>query len=361
MSSNYFNLLNYTIGNEDTSLELAVMPENIKHVFTIAGSGSRVIPLLAKSPKYITCVDSSLEQLFLTELRIASLAKLDYERFLAFWGYPGRSMAPNERQFVFNSLTLSQEARKSISLLFKKHDWRPLLYVGRWERTFQKLSIINRLFVGNRGLGIFSCQTIEDQEEYLKTKFPQKAWSFAISLLGNASVFNALLYKGNFPQKNIPESAYDFYLKRFNNLFKQDIARRNYFLQLLFFGALKFPEGLPIECDPVVFEKAKQGLQKAKIVYVHNDVFEEVKRSYIPIDFLSFSDIPSYLKPPLEQEFLQEIKDHVSFNGIVVNRYYLRIPENLKTNGYQDITDNFKKAISEEKIQMYSFSIYQKI
>lgn len=361
MSKKYFNSLNYTIGNEDASLELAVMPENIRHVFAIAGSGSRIIPLLSKNPQYLTVVDFSPEQLSCAELRIASLRNLKHRDFLSFWGYPTHSMTPNERRAVFDNLAMSQGARKNTELLFKKHGWGPLLYVGRWERTFQKLSRINRLLVGNRGLGVFSCKTKVDQDSYLKTKFPHRAWSFAISVLGSAAVFNTLLYKGNFPKKNIPESTHAFYLKRFKNLFEQDIARRNYFLQLLFFGMLRFPEGLPIECDPAIFEKAKQGLRKAKIAYICNDVLEEIKRSSMPIDFLSFSDIPSYLKPPHEQEFLQEIKDHISFRGIAVNRYYLRIPKNLKTNGYQDITVNFEEAISKEKVQVYSFGIYQKI
>ena len=360
MPREYFNSLNYTIGNEDASLELAVMPENSRHVFAVAGSGSRVIPLLSKNPRYLTCADSSPDQLALVELRLASLEALDHKDYLSFWGYPSHIMTLNERQAVFEGLKMSSRARKITELLFKKYNWEPLLYAGKWERTFRKLSKINRWLVGNRGLGIFSCQTKKEQENYLGTKFPQKAWSLAIFILGNAVVFNALLYKGNFPRKNLPGSMHDFYLNRFGNLFKQDIARKNYFLQLLFFGTIRFPEGLPIECDPDVFWKAKNGLKKAKITYICNDVIKEAKRSSMLINFLSFSDVPSYLQPPREQEFLQEIKNGISPGGIIVNRYYLRIPENLNTGGYQDITDNFKGHISEEKIQMYSFGIYQR-
>lgn len=361
MPRKYFHSLNYTIGNEDTSLELAVMPEGIQHALVVAGSGSRVIPLLSKSPKYITCVDFSQEQLSLAELRIASLKMLDHQNFLAFWGYPPHLMTPNERASVFKNLELSHQARKSMELLFQKYSWGPLLYAGRWEKTFHKLSRINRWIVGSRGLKIFSCQTQKEQEKYLKTKFPRKAWSFVIFILGNAPVFNALLYKGNFPQKNISESMHAFYLKRFENLFEQDLARKNYFLQLLFFGRLQFPEGLPIECDQEIFLKAKEGLSKTKITYICSNAITETRRSSIPIDFLSLSDIPSYLHPPQEQEFLQEIKNRIPTGGIIVNRYYLRIPDDLKTYGYQEVTDNYKEAISREKIQMYSFGIYKKI
>ena len=363
MPKEYFNSLNYTIGNEDASVELAVMPENARHVFVIAGSGSRIIPLLSKRPQYITCVDSSLEQLSLAELRIASLRALEHQSFMAFWGYPSHSMTPSERRIAFESLKMSDQTKQIAGLLFEKHNWGPLLYAGKWEQTFRKLSWVNRLIVGNKGIGVFSCQTKDEQTNYLEVKFPRKAWSLAVFLLGNAVIFNTLLYKGNLPQKNISKSIsmHAFYLERFKYLFEQDIARRNYFLQLLFFGKLQFPEGLPIECDPDIFLKAKRGLQKTKIVYICGDVIEEAKHTPAPIDFLSLSDVPSYFRPPREQTFLQEIKNVMSPRGIAVNRYYLRIPEHLDTNGYQDITLNFKEAISKEKIQMYSFGVYQKI
>lgn len=361
MTKEYFHSLNYTIGNEDASLELAVMPEGVRHAFIVAGSGSRVIPLLSKGPHYITCVDSSRDQLSLAELRIASLNKLDHPKFLSFWGYPSQSITSNEREDIFNKLELSHHARVNLESLFKKNSWRPLLYEGRWEKAFYKLSRINRWIVGSQGLNVFSCKTRKEQEKYLETIFPHKAWSFVIFILGNAMVFNALLYKGSFPQRNIKKSLHSFYLERFERLFKQEIVRKNYFLQLLFFGRLQFSDGLPVECDPDIFQSAKKGLQKVKISYVQGDILKEAKNTSLPIDFLSLSDIPSYLKPPHEQTFLQEIKNYLSPRGIVVNRYYLRIPENLDVSGYQNITDNFRETIEREKIQMYSFEIFQKI
>lgn len=360
MPREYFNSLNYTIGNEDTSLELAVMPEKVRHIFAIAGSGSRLIPLLSKNPQHLTCVDSSLDQLALSELRLSSLKALKHGDFLSFWGYPPYEITPRERRDIFESLEISSDTRKIAELFFQRSNWKPLLYMGKWERTFQKLSRINRWIVGDRGLGIFSCQTKKEQENYLVTKFPHKAWSFVIFILGNTTVFNALLYKGDFPRKNIPESLYMFYTKRFKKLFEQDVVRKNYFLQLLFFGIIKFPEGLPIECNLDIFLKAKEGLKKAKVTYISNDVIREIERTSMPIDFLSLSDVPSYLHPPEEQEFLQKIKDKISSGGVVVNRYYLRIPENLNTDDYQDITDHFKGPISEDKFQMYSFGIYKR-
>ena len=360
MKKNYFNSLNYTIGNEDTSLELKILPENTGHILAAAGSGSRIIPLMAKNPRNITCVDSSSEQLSFSEIRIASLKSLDYQKFLGFWGYPSSHMSSVERQAIFEKLVVSDLSKKYMSSFFEKRKWDSILYAGRWEQTFGKLSKMIRWINGKKGTGIFNCLTEKEQEVYLKNKFPKNKWMLSIFLLGNSVIFNALLYKGAFPKKNIPQSIRKFYLERFDHLFNQGLTRKNYFLQLLFFGRLRFSEGMPLECDPLIFSQAKKWSSNIKIEYKLGDILEETKRIGMKVDFLSFSDIPSYFEPPQEQNFLQEIRDNISTNGIVVSRYYLHIPHNLVTDGYHNITKNYTKDINKEKIQMYSFGIYQK-
>ena len=104
MKKGYFDDLNYTLGNEDSSLEYNLLPKDTKHVLAIAGSGSRILPLLAKHPKKLTCIDTSSLQLYLTELRIETLRSLEYDKFLAFWGYPTHSLAPEERKKVLTEL-----------------------------------------------------------------------------------------------------------------------------------------------------------------------------------------------------------------------------------------------------------------
>src|SRR3989338_1180287 len=119
MKKNYFDSLNYTIGNEDTMLELEILPEEAQHVFAVAGSGSRIIPLLVKNPRFITCIDSSKEQLSITELRIATLRELNYDDFLTFWGYHSKNITTNKRKSIFDNLVISHfPAYKRDSQLF---------------------------------------------------------------------------------------------------------------------------------------------------------------------------------------------------------------------------------------------------
>lgn len=357
----YFNNLNYTLGNEDSSLEYEVLPNKVNHVFSIAGSGSRVLPLLAKKPKKLTCVDTSYEQLYLTELRIESLRILDYEEFLAFWSYPPKSLNPSDRKKLFETINLTPAAFKFLRQTFEENDWESLLYVGRWERTFIKLSRINRLFTGKKGAGLFKHKTPPEYYSYLKYHFPHLAWRFTVFLLGNAAVFNTLLYKGHFPKKNIPGTLHSFYINSFSRLFNQGPARNNFFLQLLFFGKLLFPEGNPIECNQKIFLLAKEGLMQSSISYIQGDFIEEAIKSSDPIDFVSFSDVPSYFSGDTEIKFLKKIYSNLSSGCLLVIRNYLHTPEETETKGYEDVTKQYKNLIEKEKIQMYVISILKKV
>lgn len=360
MKGDYFNNLNYTLGNEDTSLEFHLLPKNTNHVFAVAGSGSRILPLLARHPKYLTCVDISLPQLYLTELRIESLRSLEFEEFLAFWSYPPESYTPEQRKKIFGRMHLSKPASKYLTQIFTENGWGSLLYLGKWEKTFNKLSKINRLITGRKALELFEQKEPKTYSNYLRNKFPHKAWTLAVFLFGNGTVFNALLYRGSFPKKNTPEMLYKFYLKSLNKLFNQNLARNNFLLQLLFFGRLQFSEGNPIECDKNVFSSAKQGVKNAHISYIQGDFIEEIAKADRDIDFLSFSDIVSYFNGETEKTFLQKIHQSLSLNCLLVLRYYLRVPESIDLEGYEEVTESHRELISQEKTQMYLIKILKK-
>ena len=359
MRSNYFSSLNYTLANEDTSLELSVLPSNVSHLMSVAGSGGRVLPLLAKAPQRVTCVDLSQQQLFITELRIESLRTFQHSEFLAFWGYAPDAAEPQERKNLFRKIHLPSETRSYFQELFESVQWGSILYSGKWEKTVATLSRITRKITGFKGMGLFSAMTLSEQKKYLENTFPTYSWLATLHLIGHAGVFNALLYKGNFPIKNIPESYFEFYNQAFERLFQQAPARENFLLQLVFFGKILFSEGNPIECNPHIFRKAKQGLKTAKIEYIQGCIIEECKKSTTPIDFLSLSDVPSYFKREQERNFMQKIIFGMAIHGLLVIRNYLRVPDTDIT-GFQKITSNYASAIKKEKIQLYKIDIFKK-
>ena len=361
MSKSYFNKLNYTLANEDTSLELAILNDNADHVLCVAGSGARALPLLARNPKRLTCVDLSQEQLYLTELRIESARVLTHEEFKAFWGYPPRSLEPPLRCEMFERICLTSNAKKYLSEVFEQANWESILYLGKWEQTIAKLSRINRTLTGVSGLGLFSALNATEQNRYLANKFPVKSWSVVIALLGNASIFNSLLYKGHFPKKNISGSMHSFYQNAFKRIFKQGSVRSNFFIQLLFFGKILFSEGCPVECDPNVYSKVQAALNSSQlhVDYVLGSIVD-IAATNTGVDFVSISDVPSYFSGATEKNFMQKIKKGMALGGILVLRNYLRVPEGTDLNGFETVTSQYLAPIQQEKLQVYQVVVYRR-
>jgi S-adenosylmethionine:diacylglycerol 3-amino-3-carboxypropyl transferase len=355
-SKRFFKTLNYTLANEDTRMELAMLPQGAAHVCAVAGSGGRVLPLLARAPRRITVVDLAQEQLYITELRIEAARCLEYADFLAFWGYPPLLASPPRRERLFGAITtLSSEARDFWRSYLTQVGWRSPLYDGKWEQTFIALSKVNRLITGAAGAGMFDAETMPEFVDYMRRDFPHARWRAVVAVLGNAAVFNALLYRGSFPEKNIPQSFYEFYHGCFDKLFGQAPARESFFLQLLFYGKLRVPAGNPVECEPEVFARAKAALaQGAEVAYRRVNIVErDADVLEPPVDFMSFSDVPSYFTGTTERAFLQRLRPQLASGALVVIRHYLHLPQGTDRSGYSDVTADYAEAIAAEKVGVY--------
>lgn len=358
MKSHYFRHLNYTLGDEDSRLEFGILEPEAGHVMAVAGSGGRVLPLLARHPRHLTCVDISQPQLFLTELRVEAVRSLEREEFLGFLGYPGHVIRPEERRQLLGRLALSLDAARFFEELFGSIDWQPLLYLGRFERTLRVISRVNGLLTGAAGRGLFEAESMEEQLAYLQSRFPRRAWCAVLRLMGNATVLNSLLYKGEFPRKNIARSTYDIYRDLFDRLFTHGCARESFFLQMVFFGELRFAEGLPVECAPEVFSAAKRALQHTSVSYVTGDIIEAAREAK-DVDFLSLSDVPSFLDDERARSFLQALSPGLNPQAVIVTRGHLRISHPEPT-GYEVVSERYAPLVSAEKTQLWNVNVYRK-
>ncbi len=364
MSFQYFNKLNYSLANEDTGFEVNIAPKNMNHLLSVAGSGGRVLPIVANGAQKVTCVDLSAEQLYLTELRFAAAKILDHEDFLGLLGYEtedGQQMSAAKRKKIFKTIQLSGDAKSFLEKAYDSISWNGLVYEGKWEKSFAKISGVNRRVTGKAGAGVFECTSLEEQQSYMQEEFPQNKWKLVLLTMGNAGLFNALLYKGHFPKKNIPFSHVDYYKSAFNRLFDNTLARENFFLQIMFFGKIKYPEGNPIECNPEVYAKVQTNLKGADVSYVQGNIVEIAEKQEDKIDFLSLSDVPSYFSGETEKNFLQRARKGLAKDSLTIVRSYLRIPWRPHTSGFEMCADQFQDAIDAEKTQMYITDVYRNI
>lgn len=354
--ADYFERLNYALGDEDSALEYAILPNRARHVVGVAGSGGRLLPLLARSPARMTCADISAPQLAFTRLRFALLEQTDHTSFMDFMGYyPGT--LPSQRQALFQQLDLPRADRRWLAELFQARYWQAPIYMGAFEQTLQRLAKVNRLFTGKAGREIFQCDDLGEQTDYYQNSFPIKRWKAVIALLGNAAVLNSLLYKGSFPPNNLGISSRAAYLRIFHALFTTQVVRESFFLQMLFFGELRYPQGLPLECDPMIFKHAREALQQCELRIVQADILDCAAR-YPDVDFVSLSDVPSFMPQAVGAGVLQRLRPCLADDALVVMRGHLHIvrPDDA---GFCDITDQYLEAIAREKTQLWHVQVYR--
>ena len=363
MSTQYFSDLNYSLGNEDTNFEYQLCQQlRPKKIVSVAGSGGRALPLLSFGAESLIALDLSQQQLFLTSLREQTYRQFSYEEFLQFWGYPPcqDSTHLKERQELFFKLQLSPEVRSYFSSYFERLNWGSLLYQGKWEKTFATLSKIMKKIMGKEGSKILEFDNLAKQQEYYHTKFSHWRWSLVLFLLGNKTVFNALLYKGSFIKKNVPESHYEYYKGAFDNLFSKQLAAESFFLQLCFYGKLRDVRSVPIEARRESFDKIKESLAAGcQVATVQQDILSYLKEQK-EVDFVSLSDVPSYFSGATEFNFLQDIRPSLNPGALVVVRSYLRIPS-ADSSGYSDESQHYQALAQQEKVQMYRIAVFKKI
>jgi len=359
MGQKYFSGLNYTLGNEDTSFEISLVEAlESKKIFSVCGSGGRSLPLCSKFAEELTLSDLSKEQLLLAQLREITYKQLNHEDFLCFWGYFPfvDDYFFDQRKKIFYSLNLSDEVRNYFEVIFNEISFQGLLYLGKWERTFQILAKINRFILGRGFDQILRFDHLDDQKKFYESHFPKNRFNIVLFLLGNKALFNALLYKGDFIEKNSKLSHFQYYKRAFHHLFTHNIANKSFFLHLCFYGKIKTASGVPIEAQEAVHERIQKS--KTQLIYLNEDLVSYLSSGANRFDFLSLSDVASYFKGDLEVNFMQMIKPSLIPGAIIVNRYYLRRPD-CNLSGFVDVTADYDHLAADEKVQMYDIAIYR--
>jgi len=350
MTQNYFQNLNYSMANEDTYMEHRLIEKlNSKSILTVGGSGSRALPFLAHNPDNLRIVDVSADQLMLIELKLETIRQLSRTNAISFW----TSENDQETEAIFNQMKLDEKFKPFFQFHLKNNPGVPPLYWGKWEKTFITFSKLTKLLFSKKvRVGVFSAP---NPYKFYEENIKGIRWSMLLKLVGNKAMFNSLLYKGSFIKKNSPLSYFDYYHGAFDRLFKLEV-KKSHFLQICLCGKVLHEEGLPIEFSEELFSKIKNSTTKP--VYQQGSIFERPEDT--KYDFISLSDVPSYLSGDIERNYIQMLSKNVASGGVIVNRFYLRSTENTDLSGFKDITNQYQNIISEELVQMYQVQLLQK-
>lgn len=368
----YFSDLNYTLANEDTRIEFDLLPEGVGRVFSIAGSGARCLPLIAKNPEYLDVVDMSESQLFLFELRWRGVQVFSYEEWLFFLGYRGGIQGWSEqgdsRFDLFLKLPLAPACREFWLQRRSLWEYKGFLRLGRWEGHFQKLGRIFREFLQCDFSPVFRAQTLSEQIELYKKYWPQKRFNTFLKVAASEFVFNKFLYHGNFSgsgdHRTNEEPPSEFIQKEFYRLFHTQLVRKNYFMQILFLGEILYEEGFPWEAHRAIFERVKAS--QTQVTMKVGNLLQELPKH--PYDFVSTSDTISYLPEADAMQLLQRLHPATGGGGanqalasMVVIRSFLRAPRKMNTDGWMECLDKNQWAREIEGTGIYHFHIFRKL
>ena len=165
-----------------------------------------------------------------------------------------------------------------------------------------------------------------------------------------------MLYKGEFPRNNLGVSSFRLYDRIFHSLLTEHLARDSFFLQMMFFGELPFEQGFPVECRPEVYARARQALSDCAVEVVEGDVLgcaASLPRS----DFVSLSDVPSFLPDRVVEDLLQRLKPSLEPNALTVVRGHMRVVH-PRMDGFLDISERCRDVLRRELTQLWHVHVY---
>ncbi len=341
--------------------EYTILQAGVDHVVSVAGSGSRITPLIAKGPKRITCVDVLREQLDLTELRVEAIRQLNYHDFMTLFGYPEGEYSPGSRRQIFESLSLDEDISYRIKPFLTAAQWEPIIYLGEFERMLQTISRLMRLIIGDRMDAMFGLESLEEQRAFIASKrFPRKRWLLALKLFGNTTAFNMLLFRSDFPKKNLEGPTWSHYQRMFTALLDNVLVRDSYFFQLLILGKLVNSTHCILEANEAIFNAIKSNLAYTEVAYCQGDILSDIQQVEEPVDLVSISDVPSFLPDDIAQNFLQHIKHKVKSGGTVISRGHLRVisPD---SSDYLDVTKDLTNPVISDRTSLWTINVYKKL
>ncbi len=288
----FYNRLNYSLGNEDWDVEKqALKVNNHDRIVCVTASGDRPLHLLMTPCTEIISVDMNYIQNYLLELKIAALHHLDYEKYLAFLGCEDAS----DRVSMFNSLKLhlSTDALKFWSknqAMIKKG----VIYQGRVERFTNIASKVLNLIKHKKISTLFSFDDIESQREFVAKKWDTATWKWIFHVCLNPNIMKFMINDPgviSYIEPSIKPGEYIY--SRMINYLNHHLAKKSALLQLILIGKI-----LPDAYFPyLTFEGYKQIRKNvSKISFKTTNIIDYMNHPDTgKFDCFSMSDIASYM------------------------------------------------------------------
>lgn len=346
---------NFGISQEDATTEAkALMIDSNDHLLCICSGGEVPLNLLARYNINIVACDTSIEQIYLTKLKLKALLELeqkdasfligfkpcDKERRIKLFRSIEEKLSLEERTFWNNNLVSIESG---------------IINTGKFERYIKRFNWVLRLLLGNRNLRkLMLLNSIEEQQTY----FDKHMSNFLVRGLFKIA-FHPKIYKNRGMdehglQHQKDASVSEFFYNRFRDFCTATLAHQNYYFQYTFFNKILDDRGYPAYLTTEGIENIRKHANN--ISFVNKD-FSTTLKSYPNGTFnaIHLSNIGDWLSIKEMDQVYKLIHEYVADSTNIIYRYIHKkhhIPASLQDSFH--INDELgKQLLSVDKYPFY--------
>lgn len=352
----FYHRLNYSLGNEDWHVEekaLRIQPGD--SAVCVTASGDRPLHLLMTNCADILSIDMNHIQNYLLNLKLAAIAQLDYETYLAFLGC---TPTPH-RLSIFENLKSSlnpdaarywQDHKKLIS--------DGIIYKGKVERLTCLSSKVLNVLRHKKIKTLLSFNDIDEQRLYLTKTWDTYFWRKLFEVLINPNLSRYLLRDpGLNSYTEYSNNPGQYIYQRMQRYLNNNLAKKSPLLQLVLTGKI-----LPDAYFPYLtydgYKKIRRDMSRLR--YETTNIIEFLNSQDIThFDCFSLSDIASYMPQKVFEKLLSGVYHSAKPNARFCIREFMSkryIADHLKGNFKRD-TQLEQQLELEETNFVYRFMV----
>ncbi len=352
-TSDFFDRLSYSIGNEDWKTEAAALQIQPHHrVISITGSGDRPLNLLTTSCKELISIDLNPLQNHLLRLKRAALEHLSFDEYLSFMG----ATDDRDRLARLQQLPLEEPTRQ-FWLKRPRMITKGILYQGVVERSLARASWLFRALRPGKVDALFAFDSIDEQRAFVKKHWDKPAVRRFLSIALKPSIIKRLvndpcLYSNLDPTVNIATYIYDRCLLYLNTYLAKDSLILNLMMN---------KRVLPAAYPAYLREKEVNAIRKnlGCLSIVTEDLITYLESCpEASIDVFSLADVASYLDAESVVRLLKAVKRAARPGARFCMRQFLSnhtIPEEL-TSYFVREPDLEQRLTKEDSCIFYKFT-----
>ncbi len=333
------HIYDFGISQEDALVEHRALKIHDKDsLLCISSAGEVPLNMLALNDINIKAVDISMNQNFLTSLKMNTIRSLEPVEAAKFLGFFETSREHRKQLYVRVSEFFTEEEKlfwvQNIAVIENGpvHAARFEKYIAKFNKT--ALRVIRKKNMDK----LFALSSTEEQKEF----FDRKIGSFLLKMIFRITFHPWIYSNRGISNKGLQYSGYrnisDFFFSKFRDFCCSTIARENYYLQFTFYNRILFPEALPEYLTEEGMDRIRRNHENLDISAMS---YKEVLRQCKKGEFNKFhlSNIGDWMDKEEYAGLLRLIIEKSSGPGMINARYiYYKhpIPDDLKDSLVED-------------------------